>query len=192
MRLVIEGSAFERKLSPGERGTDETLAVMAEVVRDAAASPLVLAVVERIIDAAQVERGNGGKLRPHAGSILDGVYHYLRSNFKFRRDPAGVEELGLPDAMFEAIELGKQVLERDCDNVAVLGASLLAAMDFVPVFVVAATTDRGPWEHVFYGWWMGGDQVIPFDPQEGTPPGKWPEAVKRFKIFVVNRLDVAE
>ena len=185
MRLEIEGTSFGRELSPGDRGTDETLAVMAELVRDAAGSPLVLHIAEKIIDAAEVERGNGGGLRPRLDSIVDGVYRYLQRNFKFRRDPKGIEQLGFPDEMLRLIETAGPI-ERDCDNVAVLGASLLAAMDLVPAFVVAATTDAGPWEHVFYGWWIGGDQLIPFDPQEGTPPGEWPPQVKRTKINLIR------
>lgn len=68
----------------------------------------------------------------------------------------------------------------DCDDVATLGAALLLAAGIPPVFIVTGRAkDRDPGtgavklRHVFYGARIG-DQVMPFDPQERVPPGRWP------------------
>ncbi len=103
----------------------------------------------------------------------------------FKRDPKTAEAIRHPELIARAIEQGAQPAG-DCDDVATFGASILLARGRTPVFVVMARRAGAPFEHVYFGETSraGRDNdptglpilasvVVPYDPQEGTQPGKW-------------------
>jgi transglutaminase-like putative cysteine protease len=121
-----------------------------------------------VLDAAKrIIRSVGGKDRK-AQSLAIGAW--VRSSLRFVRDPYGVETIHTPLFMLDRIRTFG-MFEADCDDYAVLSASLAKAVGLRTKFVVLGFLDKGaPWAHVYtmaqtpHGWY-------PFDHTFGVPPG---------------------
>lgn len=164
------GSGCTIPLSGGDTGTTETLVAMQEFVLDAMADPRMQTLASAL--ATQVPRGD------RLGQLYR-VHHWLRERTTFKGDPWKLEHLRHPvRALGEMVAMPAKRTAMDCDDVAMLGAALVGLMGFKPKFIVTGRNPSGAFEHVFYGAQVG-RQVIPFDPQEGTPPGQWPVTAKR-------------
>ncbi len=100
----------------------------------------------------------------HRGGPIAGVWALLKAWVRFRRDPPGVEFPARPDRLAAAILKGRAV-QGDCDDVAVLGGSLLRALGIRPALIVMGRSESGPYEHVYFGAVVDG-RLIPLDPQE--------------------------
>jgi hypothetical protein len=134
----------------GDAGTRATLDKMREVARWAATRPEVRGLAAVLVDPL-------------------GLEYFLRAHVRFARDPEGVEKIRNPVKLL--YEIGEAAVGRgDCDDLATLAASVLLAMGRRPAFVVVGRGDR--FEHVYYGTIEPDGSLIPYDPQQRTPPGE--------------------
>ena len=182
--MSIEGQSFSFSPQAGERGTSEMLAVMAALVK----SSNLRGIVDRVAGAIARDAKAAGV------TALAGVYDFLRAHLDFKPDPFGTDQVTAPDTLLQRIaENGRT--SGDCDDVATLGASLIRAMGFEPVFLVMGkpgdldpATGRLKLKHVFYGARVRGT-IVPFDPQERIPPGVWPPkwSIGRLEVYEIFR-----
>lgn len=165
----------------GDASIDRTVAVMRRVVADAVQSPIVRGV------ARQITATSGGAQYPY------GVDAFLRDGMTYQDDPPGEERLITPESLIDAIDVDGKA-RGDCDDVAMLGASLLYVAGYRPVFIVvgrAPKTIGGRLEHVYFGYLRNirgplvPANVFPLDPQERMRPGAWPDAYARSRIYRV-------
>lgn len=122
----------------GDAGTYRTLAIMRRVARQGAIHPLVRQT------AIDITYGQGADPTRQARVIRE----WLLLNTVFQRDPYGVEAIHTPDAML------RQVLTRgrasiDCDDVAVLAASLGLTLGLRARFVTVGFSPNSPYAHVW-------------------------------------------
>lgn len=175
---VNDGGVVEvwGELPEGDAGIRATLAAMKARVEEAAQDPVIRA-------AAVDMHGIGG---------INGVYEFLRNGRTFAEDPDGIELLRNPVEVFTAIKNG-EMPGVDCDDVAMLGASILQAIGHRAVLIVVGKQPKlagGRFHHVFFGVVIGyGDKpttknVFPLDPQEGYF-GEWPPVMQRVGMVEV-------
>jgi len=174
MQLIVytpRGRYDVGRLGGGDDGINATVAAMLAVVQDAVRSPDVAALAKAL---------------PSDGAI----FNVLRGAQRFVRDPAEAELIRTPDVLaHEFAALGS--MTGDCDDLACLGAALLAIQGTLPVLITVGRRPAGlggRLEHVFFGHLidMRGEttraNVFPLDPQETHAPGEWPR-VPRVRIF---------
>lgn len=180
----LYGQTLRFEIDAGDRGTMQTLAVMWATIDDARLSPLVSKLAASL-------RADGAR----------GVYDWIVRRVAFKRDPWNIELVRHPEQLIDALaeqDAGGATVAVDCDDVAVLGASLLAVMGYQPVLIVAGRRPDGPFEHVFFGFLEARPEpytgprpdrpaapfyVVPMDPQERVPIGKFPPGVGRLAVF---------
>lgn len=175
-------------LPRSDRGIAATVAGMQAAVDHAVFGPDAAAVFAAAKTAASMV-GDGDAAR--------GVYLFCSDGFRYRADPPGVELLRLPAGLLAERE-ATGAARCDCDDRAVLGCSLLAALRLLgvaprlsPVLVTVGRKSRamaGRFEHVFFGSIADGAplspaNVVPSDPQERVPFGEWGRATSRVKLW---------
>ena len=174
-------SAMALKLPQGDAGVVLTIAAMTAIVHDAVQNS---AIVRDVAAALQRSASRDGR------DVGEEVYWWLVQRVRFQRDPQGVEKLRTPDQMLTTIH-SAGFDKVDCDELATLAAALLRVMGKFPAFIVMSLQPKRPFHHVFYGLYdvragaaaagpLPG--IKPFNPQERTPPGQWPDGA-RFKAF---------
>lgn len=157
---------------PSREITEDTLDAMREIVMSTKRSLLVKLFADTL-----KARWNGRNPYTDAGLIYD----FIVKNLRFERDPRGVEVLRHPDMHLDRIlrangvDLGEPVTRGDCDENAMLGASLAMAMGHAPVFIVMKQRADVPWHHVFFGIKLADGAILPVDPQLRRQPGVWPD-----------------
>lgn len=171
---AMYGSTLAADLPEGDAGTDATVAAMTAVIHHAGESPHVGRVVSRLLP---------GLMQNKAVPVL--VFGWLKKHCRFKRDPWGKELLRHPDQLITEIESTGQAL-CDCDDVAMLAASLCMACGARPVLIVMGRDRSGPFEHVYAGVKI--DRAVPpygaIDPQECDAPGRERPAARR-KVYSV-------
>lgn len=179
---MIEGAGIRFEPSEGEKGISEFLAMMAALVRTAG----IRGIVDRVAGGLSRDAKESGR------SALVEVYNFLAARFEFKRDPFKTDQVTAPDTLLTRIAATGRT-SGDCDDVATLGAALVCALGYEPVFIVVGkpgnldrATGKVKLTHVFYGARVRG-QVIPFDPQERIPPGQWhpPQTIGRVEIYEI-------
>lgn len=156
------------QLSGGDRGTRETLAAMAELVRDAARRP----------DVRRFARAMKANQWP-----LGSLWRVLRSRVVFEADPPGQELVRHPSQLLAEI-LSAGTARGDCDDRAMLGASLARAMGYQVAFVTIGRDPAAEMEHVYFAVRVGG-RWTPLDPQEVSRPGREVHHARRWLYPVV-------
>lgn len=161
-------------LSPGWRGTRETLQHMARLVRQGAEDQDLRQFIHRLISDIPARQWDAIAVR---------LFEYARDRVIYRRDPVGVEVVQSARA---TLELGYG----DCDDKAIFLATALALVGEVTRFRVGSYDGR-EWGHVWVQWRRGKDW-IDFDPTPRavkfnghtvpTYPG-WHVNAKRFAEF---------
>lgn len=172
-------------ITDGDAGVYDTLQVMRAAVEDAVEDGAMVAPVAAAIMATVDRRthqlAGGGEHDPTRDTRgLVALYRWLRDHIVFKRDAWGLEHVRHPDQLLAEISAHGRTAA-DCDDVAVLGAALVRAIGLRPAFVLASRHERGRWEHVFFAACRG-KSVFPLDPQEATPPGRWPP-VRRMEVL---------
>lgn len=161
------------QLSRGEKGTDETIAIMTALSHDAAMnSPMVQDLARRL------KQDNDSEW-----NVLKDLYRFLHERVVFSPDRDGAEEIRHPESMLRAIQKEGNVYA-DCDDRATLAVAILGAMPLPAFFIVmSGAADRG-FHHVYYGSSLSvmPERLIPFDPQANTPPGEHTPAFRR-KVY---------
>lgn len=153
--LLVVASEFGNitigQLATGTKGIDQTAAAMRGIVK--ASKPH--APVKRFADNFPT---------------LDRLYAWVRAHQHFVADPKGVELIREPCTLLNAVRR-KQEFAGDCDDVATLLASAIAAWGETPVIAVIGPTPReagGRFKHVFAGMaWSATAQARGFRPSGG-------------------------
>lgn len=162
------------ELAGGDRGTRQTLDAMAVLVRDAATRPDVRTAAIRVI----IRSG-----QPSPLLMLGRLFRYLETVVEFKADPKGQELIRHPSQLLAEITAAGVALG-DCDDRAILGASMLRVVGLPVAFVVIG---RDPWadmEHVYIAARVGG-RWIPLDPQELDEPGREVPHARRWLYPIV-------
>lgn len=136
-----------RDLSAGERGTDETLAVIQQFVKTSLLDPSIKDLAVRIV------RSSGVNTRDLVRSSK-AIYDWIRKNVSYVRDPVGVEVVQSPKVTLEK-KYG------DCDDHSTLLASLVSSLG-IPVRFKVVGPDKNHFSHIFpevqiRGRWFAAD-----------------------------------
>jgi len=167
MLLTVVKNGVRKELGeipPGDDGVAATIAAMQAVIDDAAQN------------AALPPARTPGE-----------VYDWCARNITFRRDPPGEESI-LHPADLIAAGAG------DCDDLACLGCAMLARIWHPPCLITVGRRAAGRFEHVFFGYFLpnppagGPAPIVPMDPQEKVPFGRWPKKARRVRAWHVSVL----
>lgn len=131
----------------GDIGTWLTLRKMRQLVRSGVRDTLTVETAHSIVKSCPSR-----DVRCEAQAIRA----FLARSFRFVRDPARQETLRSPRHLLE--QLGRDgVVSGDCDDAAILGAGLAAAIGFIPSAVVTGFRHPGAsFQHVY--------AVLPLEP----------------------------
>lgn len=114
----------------------------------------------RSLAVAIVSRKCGRKFcideRDYANEVK-AIFDYVRSNIRYVRDPQGIDTFTRADRTFD-------VGGGDCDDYAIVLASLLGSVGYPTRFRVIRTKGASDWNHIYV---MVG--IPPRDPQEWVP-----------------------
>jgi len=181
-------------LPAGDLGTECTIAAMRAMIHHAERLPGIRSAARAIAASQAWDQGGIAALTSWA-QFGHKVYHWLAAVVDFKRDAAGLEHLRHP-ALFLASIKERGRAQGDCDDTAMLACALMRAAGILPVLItVARRPAPADFEHVFYGVdpngpaYLGGaitpERVMPFDPQERTPPGTWAPGLARVQVWPV-------
>lgn len=124
----------------GDGGTFASVSQMARLVREGATDPLVRET------ASQIVAGVDGR-NPVAQASA--IRSWLAGHFQFLRDPLGAELLHTPRLMLTRI-MQSGTVRADCDDAAILGASLARSIGLRTRFVVVGfLASNAPFRHVW-------------------------------------------
>jgi hypothetical protein len=127
-------------ISEGDAGVRETVARMAELIREGIANPLVRETVTYL----------AGALSPadYVGQIYT-IREWCAAHVHFLRDPAGVELLHSPEWLLREIHANGAAYV-DCDDAAILGGALCGAIGLqVALVTVAFLDNQAPFSHIW-------------------------------------------
>lgn len=145
-------------LPPGAAGTRRTLDYMRQLVRTFKKSVPIRQLAFAIIDRVRGHKNFSAQVRA--------IHNWVQSNIQYVKDVNGVETLATPT---KTLEFGKG----DCDDQAVLLASLLESIGHPTRFVAIKLQPFGPFVHVFTETKIG-PRWYPLETTELWPAGKGP------------------
>lgn len=144
-------------IGEGAAGIFDTLALMRRMVNQFKTDPRIrqAALSVAFLTPAQDEL-----------SEVEAVFHLVRDHIRYTKDVYGVETLATPD---------KTLLMRvgDCDDMAVLLASMLESIGYPTRFVIEGYSDGVTWEHVYLEVCVNGAWIA-LDPTEQVAMGWQP------------------
>ena len=156
----FSGATFHtlQQIPEGDAGTRATLRVMRDVVRAWRVAPEVRQLAKQITANCEAKAFACHAMTLHA---------WVRDNIKYLPDVADVETIQTPD-----LTLRDRV--GDCDDQAVLLASLLQSIGHPVRFVAVGMNAGGPFSHVYAetrigGYWRAAETTEPW--QFGRSPG---------------------
>jgi hypothetical protein len=192
------------KLSPGDAGTVQTLAAMQALVDASAQDRRVVNAWKMLREIQAVELGT----RAGADSVLPPwrlVWQLTRHHVRFAADPKRAELIREPLYVLDTLAEARERVVRskgrdavyavpgDCDDRAVLGATLSRLEGYDVAFVTLSDQPGGAWKHVL--WAIRGGPVLgtprdewyPMDPQEADAPGRMPEGrIGRSALWILR------
>lgn len=158
-KLHPEVESYVASIPDGQAGTEATLAIMGRMVRDYKKQPEIIAVARGIVESVP----------PKAYAAESAaIFQYVQREVRYTQDVDGIEVVQTPDKTI-------MLAHGDCDDMAVLLATLLAAVGKKTRFV-AGGFENGPIEHVWVEVLIG-DRWFAMDPTEtdwdfgDRPPG---------------------
>lgn len=145
-------------LPPGIAGTRTTLNLMSQLVRRYKKTMPMRQLAFAIIDHVRGHKNFADQVRA--------IHAYVQDNIQFVKDVNGVETLATP---IKTLEFRKG----DCDDQAVLVATLLESIGHPTRFVAIKVKPFGPFVHVFAETKIG-TRWIPVETSEQWPVGVGP------------------
>ena len=158
MQQRNQTQATLRALPPGAAGTRATLEYMRQLVRRYKKSLPIRQLAFAIIDNVRGHKNFSAQVRA--------IHRWVQSNIQYVKDIRGVETLATPT---KTLEFGKG----DCDDQAVLLASLLESIGHPTRFVAIKLKTFGPYVHVFTETKIG-PRWYPLETTELWPAGMGP------------------
>lgn len=119
----------------------QTLQVMRKIAKERAGHPLVRKLALNILNYYNIPSHNYAAEAKAIGT-------YVQQKVRYVKDPTGIEQLHDPVMLIDQIQRG--IARGDCDDMALLTASLLLAIGHTPVFrCVRYNTKSGPYNHIY-------------------------------------------
>ena len=144
----------------GEMGTQTTLDRMAKIVNDSIHLPIVRD------HAIRITKGMDGRNRTAQASA---IRSWILRNMVFIRDPEQVEMIHTPENMLMQYQ-EKGAIYGDCDDMAVLAASLGKSIGIKARFVVLGFNGKNsPFSHVYTLLDCGNEMYLAVDSNSGYP-----------------------
>lgn len=158
-------------IAHGDLGIMQTVGKMREVVHASLTEPLPVTTARAISSGYCC-----------AGERAQAIRDFLKATVNFTPDPVGVEWISTPDQMLREIE-ARGLVQGDCDDVAVLAASLGMAVGMPARFVLLGFNPHLPFFHVYTELqtsqgWAEMDVTAPAQ----FPPGLTVEKEKRIVV----------
>ena len=153
---MTQTRATLQSIPNGWQGTRATLRIMSRITRHFKKNIQIRSLAQNIISDVQGHK--------NWTSQIKAVHAYVRDNVMYVRDIRGVETLATPIKTLET-------MQGDCDDQAVLLASLLESIGHPTRFVAMAETALGPFVHVFTETKIGANWY-PLETTEKFPAGK--------------------
>jgi len=167
------------RIPPGEQGTFVTLKLMKKIVL----GPWGHRHPDVVLLARQITSKTSPGLKKDYEAMADAVFKFAKANVPYRLDPAGLEWLQTPVYTLWG-DNGKPV-PADCDDHAILIASLAMALGLQAAFRTVRGKGGGRWVHVYavIGWtkagkttWKSADSTqrrstLGWDPPEASANG---------------------
>jgi transglutaminase-like putative cysteine protease len=134
-------------------GTNDSLGIMAAVVRGYESDPIVRGQAKTIVEFLPAR---------NAPIEVNALFEWVRDNIRYLSGPLDVEQVHTPDVTLEDRQ-GK------CTDQAVLLATMLRSIGYPVKFIAAAYQMPGVFEHVYVGAkvrgeWVTLDTTIPYEP----------------------------
>lgn len=140
------------ELANADLGNYQTVEVMRKKAREQAQTPLVRKLALKILEQAGTR---GHNFLDEARALGE----FVKSNVSYVRDPTDVEQLH--DPIFMINEITKGTARGDCDDKALLLATLLLSVGHQPYFAIVRYRDvAGPFNHIY---------VVEYDRNWGGP-----------------------
>lgn len=158
-------------LAKGDIGIAQTVATMQQLIDSGMSDP---AVREKAIEIARF--GHSTARDPH--SEVRAIFDWVKSNFRFTKDPAGRETLGTAEYLL-------RLRAGDCDEYVIVQGSLLGALGYPTRIVTIAADPHEPsrFSHVYIEVLVQG-HWLPLDPtQDHAIPGWEPPRHFRKKVW---------
>ena len=169
--------ASSRAIAGGDQGALDTLGIMAELVNQSTHNPLV-------VECARFLAVNAAPARDELRQA-NAIRAWLARVWRFVDDPADTELLRDPEAMLREY-FARDVVTGDCDEAAILGASLGKCVGLGACFTVYAFDPRdggnGGFSHVFASLLTSGGRSINLDVTK--PAGSVPAPSRELTVEV--------
>jgi hypothetical protein len=131
----------EQNIGNGLKGNLQTISFMKKVARKSSAEPLIRKLALNILHDYQVQSMDHIN---EAKAIGD----YVKNKVRYVRDPDGIEYLQDPKDLVKHIQQG--IAQGDCDDMALLTASLLLSVGHRPLFrAVRYYEPVGNYNHIY-------------------------------------------
>lgn len=153
---MVRATATLQSIPSGALGTRATLRLMSKLVRHYKKNMEIRSLAMSLV--AEVP---GHK---NWTSQIKAVHAFVQTSIQYVRDVRGVETIATPIKTLE-------FRQGDCDDQAVLLASLLESIGHPTRFVAMKQTPFGPYVHVFTETKIG-SKWYPLETTEKFPPGK--------------------
>lgn len=154
-----------KEIDSGERGTDETVKVVAQVVNASLRRPNLRFFTQAILDRSR-SRSHSDRDDAHA------IYNFVRSCIRYTKDPIGVETVQDPETTIK-------VRHGDCDDHSALIAGMAMSIG-IPARLKVIGIDRDSFSHIFAellvdGEWIAADTTTKMRREFGWQPPKMGE-----------------
>lgn len=128
-------------LAPGVKGNMKTVDVMKQVAHERAGHPKIRKLTLNVLN-------HYGVKSHHYADEAKAVGDYVKRKVRYVKDPAGIEQLHDPLMLVDQIERG--IARGDCDDMALLIASMLLSIGHRPKFrTVRYRTYTGGYNHIY-------------------------------------------
>lgn len=119
----------------------QTLRVMKKIAKERAGHPTVRKLALNILNYYNIPSH-------HYADEARAIGTYVQQKVRYVKDPTGIEQLHDPLTLIDQIQQG--IARGDCDDMALLVASLLFAIGHTPKFrCVRYKTKSGPYNHIY-------------------------------------------
>lgn len=151
--LGLTPQVTNMKLGEGVKGNYDTVKIMSQVAHARKGHPMIRQLAETILLSAGV-----GSM-DYANEAL-AIGEYIRQKVRYVRDPSGIEQLQDPILIAEKISQNRA--QGDCDDMALMIATLLLSIGHDPYFrIVKYKTFQPFFSHIY---------VVDYEKNQGGPP----------------------
>jgi hypothetical protein len=160
MKSYAQVSAIPRTeeyIGSGDTAIYNTVNKMKSIISQSSKNPYVREWVGRIVSRVEVNDKRGE---------ASAIFNFVRDNVRYTKDPLGFEYIQTPPVLLDSVwQYMNKKGERpsgDCDDMTVLGLSLLKSIGFNVAIKVVSFKDNKKFGHV-YGLVQVGHDWVPFD-----------------------------